>query len=61
MTARELENLLRSEGLSRSKSKMAVAKARTAGLLTDPVMPAQEQPPKRGILSTIKTALTGRK
>lgn len=55
LTIRQLEKAMEAAGLSRTQSRRVVHYLKADGWL------AQEEPPKRGILSTIKTALTGRK
>ena len=58
-TIRELEHCLQASGVTRTQARRAIHFMRAEGFL-EVLMPAQEQPPKRGILSKLKTALSGK-
>ena len=58
LTARVLERTLRESGLSCKQAKAAMFFMRQAGFMT--VLLAQAKPPKRGIFTKLKNALSGK-
>ena len=59
-TIRDLENVLCSSGLSRSQARRAIFHMKKVEGMLDALVP-KEQPQKRGLLTKLKTALTGAK